>query len=32
MSSGVQITLIICITIVVVIYILADIGNNSNKK
>lgn len=34
MSNGVQITLIICVTLVALIYILAKFGSdtNSNKK
>lgn len=31
MEAGVQITLIICITIVIVIYLLASIGSDSNN-
>lgn len=32
MNAGVQITLIICVTIVTVIYILAESGSDSNNK
>lgn len=32
MSTGVQITLIICVTIVVCIYLLAEAGSDSNNN